>query len=254
MINYLGLYTLARRETKRTMRIINQAIWPPVVSTLLYLFIFGLGLGSAIKGVNGVPYLTFLAPGLILMNVIETSYSDSADSLFVSRFTHNIQELLVAPLSYFDMVAGYIAGALVRALLIGNVIMVIAWLFTGVHPVQWGLYFAMMTGVSIIFSAIGLAHGLHAESFDQLAIPTTFFITPLVFFGGVFNAVQALPARFQPFARANPIYYLIDGFRSAITGHSEAALSLDLGVMIGLMVIAVSLAFGLFKRGYKLRT
>ncbi|HEY9855617.1 MAG TPA: ABC transporter permease [Stenomitos sp.] len=254
MVNWIGLWTLIKREFKRLMMIINQALWPPMISTLLYFFIFGLGLGSRIQTVDGVPYLFFLVPGLVAMNVIDTSYSETSASLFNTRFTNSIQEVLVAPLSYVEMVMGFVVGAMVRALLIGNLLMVIGWLFTGAHPTNWGLYALMIGVVSAGFSGLGLILGLFAETFDQLAIPTTFFITPLVYFGGVFTSIHFLPERVQPFVKVNPLFYLIDGFRASVTGRFEASLGADLAVAIGFAAITLTTAVMLFQRGFKLRT
>lgn len=254
MINWIGLWTLIKREFKRLMMIINQALWPPMISTLLYFFIFGLGLGSRIQTVDGVPYLVFLVPGLVAMNVIETSYSETSASLFNTRFTNSIQEVLVAPLSYVEMVLGFVVGAMVRALLIGNLLMGLGWIVTGAHPVNWPLYLAMIAGVSAGFAGLGLVLGLFAETFDQLAIPTTFFITPLVFFGGVFTSIHFLPERVQPYVLLNPLFYLIDGFRASMTGRFEASMLADLGVMAGFAALTLGTAVVLFQRGFKLRS
>lgn len=137
---------------------------------------------------------------------------------------------------------------------VDRLLMGLTWAFTGVHPTQWLLYFALMTCISVVFAAIGLVQGLRSESFDQLAMPTTFFITPLVFFGGVFSSVHALPERLVPFALTNPIFYLIDGFRATFTGHTDAPLSLDLFVLALALTAALAGALILFQRGYKLRT
>lgn len=254
MVNWIGLWTLVKREFKRLLMIINQALWPPMISTLLYFFIFGLGLGSRIQTVDGVPYLVFLVPGLVAMNVIDTSYSETSASLFNTRFTNSIQEVLVAPLSYVEMVLGFVVGAMVRALLIGNLLMGIGYLFTHAHPVHWALYSLMITVVSAGFAGLGLILGLFAETWDQLAIPMTFFITPLVFFGGVFTSIHFLPEQLQPLVRLNPLFYLIDGFRASITGRFEASLALDLAVALGFAALTLTTAVTLFQRGYKLRT
>lgn len=254
MLNAIGFWTLTKREIQRTLRIINQALWPPLISTLLFFFIFGVGLGSRLQTIDGVPYLQFLVPGLIAMNVIEASYGETSASLFHGRFTNSIQELLVAPLSYLEMVMGFIVGSVLRAFMIGNLIMALGWGIAGAHPQNWWLYFGMMAVLSIIFSALGLVLALFADSFDQLAIPTTFFITPLVYFGGVFTSIHMLPERFQPLARANPLFYLIDAFRCSMTGRSEGGLLLDGGIALGLMALSIGLAFVLFRRGYNLRT
>lgn len=252
-MNLIGFQTLVKREIKRTFKIINQVIWPPLVSTLLYLFIFGFSLGRRFPEIDGVSYLHFLVPGLIIMSVIESSFSESAASLFLGRFTNSIQELLVAPLSYLEMVLGYVVGSILRGLIIGNLIMGLGWAIVGVHPENWALYLLFMILISAFFSCLGLVMGLIAESFDQLSIPSTFVITPLVFLGGVFNSPRLLPEGLQHIVYANPLYYLIDGFRGSMLAHWPAPVLLELGFLVLLAGLAFTLALSLFRRGYKLR-
>jgi ABC-2 type transport system permease protein len=252
-MNLIGFQTLVKREIKRTFKIINQVIWPPLVSTLLYLFIFGFSLGSRIQEIDGVPYLKFLIPGLIIMSVIESSFSESAASLFLGRFTNSIQELLVAPLSYLEMVMGYVVGSILRALIIGNLIMGVGWLIVGVSPANWGLYLSFMVLISAFFSCLGLVMGLVAESFDQLSIPATFVVTPLVFLGGVFNSPRLLPEGLQHVVYANPLYYLIDGFRGSMLAAWDAPVLRELGMLVLMTIVAVALVLRFFRSGYKLR-
>lgn len=253
-MNLVGLLTLARREIKRTFKIINQVIWPPLVSTMLYLFIFGYTIGARIDTVQGLPYLQFLIPGLIALNVIEGSYGESSASLFIGRFTNSIQEILVAPLSYFEMVLGFLAGSVLRGLIIGNLIMLLGFAWARVLPEHWVFYLLFMAAMSALFSAIGLSLALFAESFDQLAIPTTFFITPLIFFGGVFHSVLFLPPALQTLSFVNPLFYLIDGFRWTMTGASIMPFWTNGLVLLALLALAITVTFALFRRGYKLRT
>lgn len=252
-MNLIGFQTLVTREIKRTFKIINQVIWPPLVSTLLYLFIFGFSLGRRIQEVDGVPYLEFLIPGLVIMSVIESSFSESAASLFLGRFTNSIQELLVAPLSYMEMVLGYVVGSVLRGLIIGNLIMVAGWLLVGVFPANFGLYLLFMILISAFFSCLGLVMGLVAESFDQLAIPSTFVITPLVFLGGVFTSPRMLPEGMARLVQLNPMYYLIDGFRGSVLAGWPAPVLLELGVLVIMAMAALGLVMSFFRRGYKLR-
>ncbi len=252
-MNLIGFQTLVNREIKRTFKIINQVIWPPLVSTLLYLFIFGFSLGRKIQDIDGVPYLEFLIPGLVIMSVIESSFSESAASLFLGRFTNSIQELLVAPLSYLEMVLGYVVGSVLRGLIIGNLIMLLGWLIVGVQPANWGLYLLFMVLISAFFSCLGLVMGLVAESFDQLSIPSTFVITPLVFLGGVFNSPRHLPEGLQQFVLANPLYYLIDGFRGSMLVAWPAPVLRELAFLMVLAVGGFALVLAFFRRGYKLR-
>ncbi|MBV8149823.1 MAG: ABC transporter permease, partial [Candidatus Eremiobacteraeota bacterium] len=187
-MNLVGFWTLAKREVIRSLKVINQVIWPPIITTLLYVFVFGLALGSRIQTVQGVTYAQFLIPGLIVLQVIDASYGECSSSLFQGRFMNSIQELLVAPMSSYEIVAGYVAGSLVRAFLIAGLITILGIVLVGAVPHDWLLFVSVIMLVSILFSALGLIFGLVAEKFDHIAILTTFVITPLTFVGGVFTS------------------------------------------------------------------
>ncbi len=256
MINTIGLSTLARREVKRTFKVINQVIWPPVISTVLYFFIFVIGLGRAVGTMEGMPYVEFLVPGLIFLNVVEASYGEASASLFQMRFMGSIQELLVAPLSYAEMVLGMISGSVLRALLIANLILVVGWTFGGRLPPtweSWAWYLLLVVALAVLFSSLGLIMALLGESWDQLAIPGTFILTPLIFVGGVFASVRGLPAPISQVATYNPMFYLIDGFRSAVTGHPTPLWAIDVSAALGGAALAFLAAMQLFRTGYKLR-
>ncbi|MBU6428000.1 MAG: ABC transporter permease [Cyanobacteria bacterium REEB65] len=268
-INLIGLWMLARREVKRTFKILNQVIWPPVISTLLYFFIFVIGLGRAVGRMEGMSYVQFLVPGLIFMNVVEASFGEGAASLFLMRFSSSIQEILVAPLSYAEMVLGMLSGSILRALVIGNLILLVSWPFGGGLPHHWLAYLGLIVAVSVLFSSLGLIMALWAESFDQLSIATTFFITPMVFLGGVFTsagvAYRQLPPGFRQAVFYNPMLYLVDGFRTAMTGHLNPfsirlvghlmpMWTLDLLITAIGAVGAFWLTMSLFRSGFKLRT
>lgn len=252
--NTVALLTLMKREMVRSLKIINQVIWPPVITTLLYVSIFGLALGSRIKSVQGVSYAEFLIPGLIMLQVIDSSYGECSSSVFQGRFMNSIQEMLIAPMSAGEMVFGYILGSLARALLIANMIMALGFILVHTLPSNWLLYFGVMIVVSVLFSALGLIFGLMAEKFDHLAVLTTFAITPLVFVGGVFTSAQLLPPALRHAELANPMFYTIDAFRYSYTGQSYLPLWLSVGVIAALMVIAVAIALRMALVGYKLRT
>jgi ABC-2 type transport system permease protein len=153
MVNYVGLGTLIRRELKRTYMVINQVIWPPVITTLLFLFIFGLSLGSRIKTLGGVAYVEFLLPGLVMLNVISSSYDESASSIFQQRFMNSIQELLIAPLSYLELLVGFLTGSVLRGLVIGNLVMVIGLILVRAHPQDLFIYIYFMLVTALLFSA-----------------------------------------------------------------------------------------------------
>lgn len=255
-MNVVGLSTLARRELKRTLKVINQVVWPPVISTVLYFFVFVIGLGRSVGTMEGLPYVVFLVPGLIFMNVVEASYGEASASMFQMRFMGSIQELLIAPLSYAEMVLGMISGSVLRALLIANLILGVGWVFGGKLPPTpgaWAWYLVLVVALSVLFSSLGLILALFGESWDQLAIPGTFVLTPLMFVGGVFASVRELPGFISQIAVFNPMFYLIDGFRSAITGNPTPLWAVDVGAILGGAGLAFFAAMQLFQSGYKLR-
>jgi ABC-2 type transport system permease protein len=248
------LLTLTKREIVRSLKIINQVIWPPIITTLLYVFVFGLALGSRIPSVQGVTYAQFLIPGLIMLQVIDSSYGECSSSLFQGRFMNSIQELLIAPLSAYELVAGYVLGSLARSLLIAALITVLGVVLVHIAPRDWLLYLLVIALVSMLFSALGLIFGLLADKFDHIAILTTFVITPLTFVGGVFTSATMLPPALRTFELFNPIFYTIDAFRRSYTGDSYLAPGFSVGMVALLTVGSLAVILRLMGLGYKLRT
>ena len=253
-MNAVGFWTLTKREVIRTLKVINQVIWPPIITTLLYVFVFGLALGSRISSVQGVNYSQFLIPGLIMLQVIDSSYGECSSSLFQGRFMNSIQELLIAPMSAMEIVAGYVLGSLARAFLIAGLITAVGVVLVHIAPRDWVLYFAVIALVSIWFSALGLIFGLIADKFDHIAILTTFVITPLTFVGGVFTSAEMLPQPLRSIELFNPIFYTIDAFRRSYTGESYLAPAFSVGAIALLAAIAVAIVLRMTAIGYKLRT
>jgi len=251
-MNWIGLWTLVKREQVRTIKVINQVIWPPIISSLLYILIFGFSLGSNFD-VGTVSYLAFLVPGLIMMNVIMASYDESASSLFLGKFINYIQELLIAPMSYFELVLGFLFGSVVRSFFIANIILLVFLFFVHITINNIFLYLYFIIMVSLFFASIGLITALWAEKFDNLAIFNTFFITPLLFFGGVFHSIDLLPEFFRKLSLFNPLFYMIDGFRYSILGTSSVDASISAAVVLVLTIIAFIFSVYLFKKGYKLK-
>ncbi|HEX3467663.1 MAG TPA: ABC transporter permease [Candidatus Elarobacter sp.] len=254
IVNAVGFETLVRREMVRTFSIINQVIWPPVIQTLLYVFIFGLGLGSRIKDVHGVSYAQFLIPGLIMLQLIDQTYSESSSSVFQGRFMNSIQELLIAPMSALEIVLGYVVAGVVRAIVIALLITGLGVLLVHAAPHLWGLYVVTIVLVAVLFSSLGIIFGLLAEKFDHIAVLTTFFITPLVFVGGVFTSMQLLPPLLQRISLVNPMFYMIDSFRYSYIAVGDVPLALSLGVVAALALAAFGVALGMTAAGLKLRT
>ncbi|HEY1881909.1 MAG TPA: ABC transporter permease [Candidatus Cybelea sp.] len=254
MINGVALWTLVKREMVRSLKIINQVIWPPIITTLLYVFVFGLGIGSRIPSIQGVSYAQFLIPGLIMLQVIDSSYGECSSSLFQGRFMNSIQELLIAPMSAYELVGGYVLGSLARSLLIAGLITGLGVVLVHAAPSNWLLYFGIIALVSVLFSALGLIFGLVADKFDHIAILTTFVITPLTFVGGVFTSAKMLPPTLRNFELFNPIFYTIDAFRRSYTGQSDLAPAFSIGMVAFLTAISLGIVLRMTAIGYKLRT
>jgi ABC-2 type transport system permease protein len=251
--NPVGLATLVKRELVRTYKIINQVVWPPIITTILYVLVFGLGLGSRVQNVQGVPYAAFLIPGLIMLQVIDQTYGESSSSLFQGRFMLSIQELLVSPLSAVELVTGYVLAAVLRANVIALLILVVGFVMVRTLPQNWWLFFGITALVSALFGALGIIFGLLAEKFDHISVFTTFVITPLVFVGGVFTSAQFLPPFVRQVSLVNPMFYMIDAFRYSFTGRSDVPLGVSLGIVGTLALVAIVTALRMTATGYKLR-
>ncbi|MGH7708484.1 MAG: ABC transporter permease [Vulcanimicrobiaceae bacterium] len=251
--NPIGLLTLIQRELVRTFTIINQVIWPPIITTLLYVFVFGLALGSRITAIHGVPYASYLIPGLIMLQVIDATYSECSSSFFQGRFMNSIQELLIAPLSALEIVTGYIVSALLRALVIAALVLAVGVIVVHAWPQDWGLFFVVIGLVATLFGALGLIVGMLAEKFDHIAILTTFVITPLTFVGGVFTSIRFLPPALQHATLLDPMFYMIDAFRHAFSGTGDEPLGLSLAIVAAMAAAAVAIALRMTYLGVKLR-
>src|SRR3989344_761094 len=249
-MNWVGLLTIIKRENLRTIKIINQVIWPPIISSLLYIFIFGFSLGQNFN-VGDVSYLVFLVPGLIMMNVIMTSYEESSSSLFLGKFINYIQELLIAPLSYIEIVFGFLFGSILRSAVISSLIFIVFKFFVKISIYSIPMYLFFLFFASMLFASIGLIMALWAERFDNLAVLNTFFITPLLFFGGVFHSINLLPEFFQKLSLLNPLFYMIDGFRFSIIGESDFSVVYSMVVLFVLSIVAFLFSVYLFKKDRK---
>ena len=254
IVNTVGFASLVKRELVRTFAIINQVIWPPVIQTLLYVFIFGLAIGSRIPRVQGVSYSQFLIPGLIMLQVIEQTYGEGSSSVFQGRFQNWIQELLIAPISAFELVLAYVVAGVLRAIFIAILIAVLGVVLVHTAPANWFLFFAVVVVVAVLFASLGIVAGIMAEKFDHLAVTTTFFITPLVFVGGVFTSTQFLPPVARALSLFNPMFHMIDALRYSYTGLGDAPLWISLVIVCALAVLAFTAAYRMAAVGYKLRT
>ena len=253
-INWIGLFTFVRRGVKRTFRVAIQTLVAPVISAALYIFIFGTVIGSRIQEVAGVPYISFVFPGILMLSIINASFSSSSSSLYFMRFTRGIEEILIAPFSYVEMILGLILESVARALMVAFLILLVGLMFGAVslvNPIGFVLY---ISGISAIFAMLGIIIALWAESFEQLQMLNTFFITPMTYLGGIFYSITMLPELAAKITRFNPFFYFADGVRSSMIGISEADPTI-VGVVIVSLVIGFGLVvFLLFRNGWKIRS
>lgn len=252
MKNLNGFWTLVWREIYRFMSVFRQTVSPPLISSFLYIFTFGFSIGRHID-MGGVPYLTFLIPGLLMMHAIEGSYQNTSSSLFISRWANNIEELLVTPISFFEMVLAILIGGLTRSVMIVTGVWAISLFFVHFFPAHPLIMLYFLVLVSLVFSLIGMLVALYAEEFEHLTTVTTFVISPLVFFGGVFNTLAMVPGPLRFLLRVNPIFYMVNGMRYGMLGSSDAPVGASMVLVLALFLILFSVTVYLFKVGYKLR-
>ena len=251
--NWVGLYTFIRREIERIVRVATQTLITPWISALLYIFIFGYVVGRKIDLIVGVSYIDFVLPGIIMMNVISSAFAHSSSSVYFKRFIRDIEEILIAPLSYIEMMIGFVTGAVVRGVIIACGIYVIALIFTSATIDNLWLFIFYTTSVSIIFALLGILVGLWAKGFEQLNVLNTFVIMPLSFLGGVFYSVTMLPPKLRILAFWNPFFYFTDGIRYSMIGISEANYIVGLIFIFSSIIILGSLVWVLFSVGWRLR-
>ncbi len=232
----------------------GQTLATPLVTTTLYFLVFGWSLGHQLHDIDGVPYARFIVPGLVVMGTIQNAYLNSASSLFVMKLQGTIVDLLVSPLSYAEVLAGFVGAAVLRGLLVGGVTWVVAGLFTGFQVDSPLATLGMLTLVAIIFAGLGVMTAIWAASFEQVNFIPTFFILPLTFLGGVFAPVKALPAALAPLTRLNPVFYLVDAVRHAMLGVSEVPAGLGTGLVLALAAAALAGPWAMLKSGWRLRS
>lgn len=253
-MNWIGLYTALRREVKRTFRVPIQTLVAPVISAALYIFIFGMVIGSKIEEIAGVPYITFVFPGVLLLSIVNAAFGSASFSLFFMRFSRAIEEILIAPFSYIEMIIGFVSGAIFRSILVAFLILIVGMAFGAVTLTSplWFLFYVVMIGT--IFALLGLLVGLWAENPEQLQILNTFVITPLTYLGGIFYSITMLPEAAAHFTRLNPLFYFADGVRGSMIGIHEANSTFGLIFTIALAATLLSIVTMLFRRGWKIRS
>jgi ABC-2 type transport system permease protein len=254
-INWIGLWTIIRREWSRVMRVPIQAFLAPWISALLFIFIFGFVVGGNIRQIGGHRYIEFVLPGVLMLNVVNAAFLQSTSQIYFQRFLRYIEETLVSPLSYVEMIVGSLAMTIVRSIVTATGILLIGWAFGATSLANIPEFLFWVVGVAVIFGLLGIIVGLWANNFEQLTMLNVFFITPLSMVGGVFNTVSMLPNWMKWIAWGNPFFYFVNGLRHSMIGFSDGADVVPIGVAVTLGLVAV-MGVGvwrLFAVGYGLR-
>lgn len=251
---WTSFYTIVRKDTVRIFRIWPQTFLPSVVTSVLYFLVFGKILGEQIGDINGFSYIQFVVPGLVMLAVVTNSFTNAATTFFQAKFfSRNIDEILVSPTPPWVLIAGFVAGGVVRGTIVGILVLAVS-MFFAVPPLTNIFVIALFLILSsILFSLAGLVNGIYAKSFDGITIVPTFVLTPLVYLGGVFYSAHALPGFWGTLTYADPIFYLVNGFRYGFMGISDVSLTICIAVLVTLITILVAFSWYLIRTGLGLR-
>ena len=253
-MNLRGVKAIYLFEMARAWRTVMQSIVSPVLSTSLYFIVFGAAIGSKIDQIEGVSYGAFIVPGLIMLSLLTNSVSNASFGIYFPRFSGTIYEILSAPISYYEIVLGYVGAAATKSIILGAIILATAGFFVDLqvdHPI-WMFAFLVLT--SVTFSLLGFIIGIWAEGFEKLQIVPLLVITPLTFLGGTFYSINMLPPIWQTISLLNPVVYLVSGFRWAFYGKGDVGIEVSVTIAIGFLVLCLGIIAWIFKTGYKLRT
>jgi ABC-2 type transport system permease protein len=252
-MNVYAIKAIYRFEMARTFRTVIQSIASPVLSTSLYFIVFGSAIGSRMGHVGGVDYGSFIIPGLVMLSLLGESISNASFGIYLPKWSGTIYELLSAPVSYVEVVIGYVGAAASKSIMLGALILVTARAFVPydvVHPV-WMVLFLVLT--SVTFSMFGFIIGLWADSFQKLQTIPLMIVTPLTFLGGAFYSINMLPPLWQKVTLFNPVVYLISGMRWAFYGVSDVDVTISIGMTLGFLAVCLGAIWWIFKTGYKLK-
>ena len=254
VINFPAVRAIYRFEMARTFRTLMQSIASPVLSTSLYFVVFGAAIGSRMGQVGGVSYGAFIIPGLVMLSLLSESISNASFGIYLPKWSGTIYELLSAPVSFVEVVLGYVGAAATKSVMLGALMLITARLFVSyeiVHPV-WAVGFLVLTAVT--FSMFGFIIGLWADSFQKLQTIPLMVVTPLTFLGGAFYSISMLPPFWQKVALFNPVVYLISGVRWAFYGQSDVNAVVSFAATLGFLAVCLTFVWWVFRTGYKLKS
>jgi len=252
-VNWLGAWTLLAKEVRRFLKVYFQTILAPVVTTLLFLAVFALALGKGSAAAGGVPFLEFLAPGLIMMAMVQNAFANTSSSLIIAKVQGNIVDTLMPPLSAAELTLAIALGGVVRGVAVGLAVGATMAVFVPMGFAAPGLvvYHAVMG--SLMLSLLGMIGGIWADKFDHMAAVTNFLVTPLSFLSGTFYSIDRLPDTARAFALANPFFYMIDGFRAGFIGHADSVVWVGVVLVAAVDLFLLAVTYRMFATGYKLK-
>ena len=252
-MNWRAIQAIYLFEMARTWRTLLQSIVSPVVSTSLYFVVFGAAIGSHIAEVEGISYGTFIVPGLVMLSVLTQSIANASFGIYFPKFVGTIYEILSAPISYFEIVVGYVGAAATKSIILGLIILATAGLFVPLHILHpwWMLAFLVLTAFT--FSLFGFIIGIWADGFEKLQMIPMLVVTPLTFLGGSFYSINMLPEGWRTIALFNPVVYLISGFRWSFSEIADVSVWLSLGMTLTFLAICMALVWWIFRTGYRLK-
>ena len=251
---WTAFQTILIKEILRFSRIWIQTVLPPVVTTTLYFIIFGTLIGDRIGEMDGYRYIDFIVPGLILMAVISHSYANVVSSFYSSKFQRHIEEILIAPVPEWIILAGYVGGGVARGMVVGLVVTLVSLFFVDLDIQHYGLAILVLILTSILFALAGFINAVYANSFDDVSIVPTFVLVPLTYLGGVFYSIRLLPEFWQNLSLANPVLYMINAFRYSILGVSDIEPGFALSLILGFILALGGIALWLLKKGVGIKT
>jgi ABC-2 type transport system permease protein len=252
-LNFVAMKTIVRKEVIRVLRIWVQTIIPPAITMTLYFIIFGNLIGRRIGTMDGFDYMQYIAPGLIMMSVITNSYGNVVSSFFGAKFGRHIEEMIVSPMSNATIILGHVAGGVLRGMLVGLLVTIIALFFTRLTVTHPFITISIVLLSSTVFALAGFINALFAKKFDDIAIVPTFVLTPLTYLGGVFYSISLLPDFWQKVSLANPILYMVNAFRYGILGTSDISIGVAYGILLIFVVGLFSACLYLLNRGVGIR-
>ena len=249
MNNCIALRTIVTGEIVRFIRIWPQTLLPPVITTSLYFMIFGRLIGDRVGNVDGVSYMDYIVPGIILMSVITNAYANVVASFYATKFQRNIEELLVAPIANWVILLGYSSGGIVRGILVGAIVAGISLLFTDIVVYNWGITMTIYLLTATLFALAGFINAVFADSFDDISLIPNFVLTPMTYLGGVFYSVSMLPELWQKVSVANPILYMVNAFRYGLIGVTDIEIEIAVLMTGGFVLFLTLLSLYLLHRG-----